>query len=29
MKNIVADMDNDWTLRGDEIDAAIKSIEAR
>ena len=27
MKKIVADMDNDWTLTGAEIDAAIEAIE--
>ena len=27
MKKVVADMDNDWTLTGAEIDAAIKEIE--
>jgi hypothetical protein len=29
MNRIVANMDNDWTLGGDEVDAAIKSIEAQ
>jgi Family of unknown function (DUF6166) len=28
MKKIVANLDNDWILTGDEIDAAIGSIEA-
>jgi len=27
MKKVVADMDNDWTLKGDEIDRAINDIE--
>jgi uncharacterized protein DUF6166 len=27
MQKVVADMDNDWTLTGAEIDAAIKEIE--
>ena len=29
MKKVVADMDNDWTLTAEEIDRALKSIEAR
>jgi len=29
MKDIVANFDNDWTLTGSEVEAAIKSIEAR
>ena len=29
MKTVVADMDNDWTLRSDEIDRAVASIEAK
>ena len=28
MKKIVANLDNDWTLSGAEVDAAVKSIEA-
>jgi len=28
MKKIVANLDNDWTLSGTEVDAAVKSIEA-
>lgn len=27
MKSVVANLDNDWTLKGDEIDNALKSIE--
>jgi hypothetical protein len=27
MKQIVANLDNDWQLSGDEIDAAIRAIE--
>jgi Family of unknown function (DUF6166) len=27
MKKIVANLDNDWTLSGAEVDAAVKSIE--
>jgi Family of unknown function (DUF6166) len=27
MKQIVADLDNDWRLTGAEIDAAVRSIE--
>ena len=29
MKSIVANLDNDWVLKGDEIDRAIKDIEKR
>jgi hypothetical protein len=29
MKTIIANLDNDWTLTGDEVDAAVNSIEAR
>jgi hypothetical protein len=29
MKQIVANFDNDWRLTGAEIDAAVRSIEAR
>ena len=29
MKKVVADMDNDWTLTGEEIDRAIEGIEKR
>jgi Family of unknown function (DUF6166) len=28
MKKIVANLDNDWTLSGAEVDAAVKNIEA-
>jgi hypothetical protein len=28
MKKVVANLDNDWTLSGAEVDAAVKSIEA-
>ena len=28
MRTIVANLDNDWTLSGAEVDAAVKSIEA-
>jgi hypothetical protein len=28
MKKIVANLDNDWTLSGAEVDAAVKIIEA-
>ena len=27
MKKIVANLDNDWTLTGDEIDAAVRSLD--
>jgi uncharacterized protein DUF6166 len=27
MKKVVANLDNDWTLSGAEVDAAVKSIE--
>jgi hypothetical protein len=27
MKKVVADLDNDWTLTSEEIDAAIRTIE--
>ena len=27
MKQVVANLDNDWVLKGDEIDGALKSIE--
>lgn len=29
MKSIVANLDNDWILKSDEIDSALKSIEKR
>ena len=29
MKSIVANFDNDWVLKGDEIDRAVKEIEKR
>lgn len=29
MKKVVADMDNDWTLKSDEIDRAIRDIDVR
>ena len=29
MKSIVANLDNDWVLKGDEIDRAVKQIEKR
>lgn len=29
MKSVVANLDNDWTLTGDQIDAHIKEIEKR
>lgn len=29
MKKVVANLDNDWTLKGGEIDSALKSIEKR
>jgi Family of unknown function (DUF6166) len=29
MKGIVANLDNDWQLGGDEIDAAIRRLEGR
>jgi hypothetical protein len=28
MKRVVANLDNDWTLRGDEIDTFLKSAQA-
>jgi hypothetical protein len=28
MKKVVANLDNDWTLSGAEVDAAVKIIEA-
>ena len=28
MKKVVANLDNDWTLSGAEVDTAVKSIEA-
>ena len=28
MRKIVANLDNDWTLTGSEVDAAVKEIEA-
>ena len=28
MKKVVANLDNDWTLTGDEIDAAVRSLDA-
>src|SRR5579883_3188100 len=27
MKKVIANLDNDWVLKGDEIDNALKSIE--
>jgi len=27
MKKVVANLDNDWTLTGDEIDAAVRSLD--
>ena len=29
MKKVVADMDNDWTLTGSDVDSAIGEIERR
>ena len=29
MKSVVANLDNDWVLKGDDIDRAIKDIERR
>jgi len=29
MRTVVANLDNDWTLTGTEIDAALRPIEAR
>jgi len=29
MQSIVANLDNDWVLKGDDIDRAIKDIERR
>ena len=29
MKSIIANLDNDWVLKGDEIDSAIDQIEKR
>jgi hypothetical protein len=29
MKSVIANLDNDWVLKGDEIDRAIKDIEKR
>lgn len=29
MKSIVANLDNDWVLKGDEIDRVIKEIESQ
>ncbi len=29
MQKVVADMDNDWTLTGDQVDRAIAQIEKR
>lgn len=29
MKKVVADLDNDWSLSGQDIDRAIQAIEAR
>jgi Family of unknown function (DUF6166) len=29
MKTVIANLDNDWTLTGDEVDAAIRNIEAQ
>ena len=29
MQRVVANMDNDWTLKSDEIDSVLKQIEAR
>jgi hypothetical protein len=28
MRKIVANLDNDWTLTGSEVDAAVREIEA-
>jgi Family of unknown function (DUF6166) len=28
MKKVIADLDNDWTLTADQVDAAIQQIEA-
>lgn len=27
MKRVVADLDNDWTLTADQVDAAVRAIE--
>ena len=27
MKKVVANLDNDWTLTGDEVDAAVRSLD--
>jgi hypothetical protein len=27
MKKVIANLDNDWTLTGDEIDAAVRSLD--
>jgi hypothetical protein len=29
MKRVVANLDNDWALTGDEVEREIRSIEAR
>lgn len=29
MRRVVANLDNDWTLSGDEVGAAVKAIETR
>jgi len=29
MKSIIANLDNDWVLKGDEIDRAVKEVEKR
>ena len=29
MKSVVANLDNDWTIRGDEIDAFLKTAQAQ
>ncbi len=29
MKSVVANLDNDWVLKGDDIDRAIEAIEPR
>ena len=29
MKKVVADMDNDWTLTGAEVDTAIRELEGK
>jgi hypothetical protein len=27
MKRVIADLDNDWTLTSDEVEAAVREIE--